>query len=228
MNKIILNDQSEIDIREGCGLTDIMVDIADYAALAGLAARLTPENLKTVQFAMVDDGEEAATMVTDTYHDMVLREPHFTVTATDGGLLEVIFGIREKTPEEQQQADVATAIAYLSDEQAATVKDLYPEWRPAGTYKTGDRRRYEDKLYKCLQDHHAQPSWNPADAQSLWAEILTDPGGEVLPWIQPESTNGYSKGDKVTHKGQTWESDIDNNVWEPGAQGTESLWHVVE
>ena len=28
-------------------------------------------------------------------------------------------------------------------------------------------------------------------------------------WEQPGSTNGYSKGDKVTHNGKTWESLVD-------------------
>ena len=32
------------------------------------------------------------------------------------------------------------------------------------------------------------------------------------------------KGDRVTHKGKTWESTIDNNVWEPGAAGTGGVW----
>ena len=27
------------------------------------------------------------------------------------------------------------------------------------------------------------------------------------------------KGDKVKHNGKTWESDIDNNVWEPSVYG---------
>ncbi len=51
-----------------------------------------------------------------------------------------------------------------------------------------------------------------------FAEVLTDPD-RILPWKQPDSTNPYAKGDKVTHKGFTWISDIDGNVWEPGAYG---------
>ena len=219
MNKIILKDGSEIQIHDGASISSIVTDIESYNALGTLAAKLTPGNLTTVQFAQ-ESGE-----VTGEYTDMMLTGGSLAVSV-GGDQITVTFGLRDRTPEERQQADVATAIAYLSDEQAATVKDLYPEWLPDGDYKTGDRVRYEDKFYKCLSDHTAQPSWNPADAPSLWTEILTRPG-EILPWKQPDSTNGYHKGDKVTHKGQTWESDIDNNVWEPGAVGTESLWHVV-
>jgi hypothetical protein len=35
------------------------------------------------------------------------------------------------------------------------------------------------------------------------------------------------KNDKVRHNGLIYESLVDNNVWEPGTVGTESLWAVV-
>lgn len=226
MNKLILRDGSEITIHEGMALPEIVVDVSDYAELEELSGKLTPENLRVVKFS--DGGS-----ILSTHTGMTMLSPRFRVDNADDGSLAVMFGIRALTEEELQldalerkQNDIATAIAYLSDEQAATVKELYPVWKDNSTYKTGDRVQYEDKLYKCLSEHAAQPSWNPADAPSLWTEILTRPG-EILPWKQPDSTNGYHKGDKVTHKGQTWESDIDNNVWEPGAVGTEALWHVV-
>lgn len=39
----------------------------------------------------------------------------------------------------------------------------------------------------------------------------------------------YQKGAVVTHKDQLWESIYDGqNVWEPGAAGTESLWVIYE
>lgn len=63
----------------------------------------------------------------------------------------------------------------------------------------------------------------PTDAVSLWAKILI-PDPTVIPeWQQPESTNPYMKGDKVTHQGKTWQSTIDNNVWEPGIYGWETI-----
>ncbi len=85
------------------------------------------------------------------------------------------------------------------------------------------RVRYEETLYKCLGDHTAQPSWTPPDAPSLWVKVVTSDTGVPLPWQQPDNTNPYMKGDKVTHKGKTWVSAIDNNVWEPGVYG----WEVV-
>ena len=107
----------------------------------------------------------------------------------------------------------------LDDAEALEVKGIYPEWDSAATYAVGVKVLYEAVLYKCIQAHTAQESWNPVDASSLWAKVLI-PDPEVIPeWEQPESTNPYMKGDKVTHNGKTWVSDVDNNVWEPGVYG---------
>ena len=122
----------------------------------------------------------------------------------------------------REAMDVAMKI--LTDEQAVNAVAIYPQWKADGSHKKDDRVRYNNVLYKCLTAHTAQPSWTPTDAPSLWAKVLTSDTGAPLPWEQPESTNPYMKGDKVTHNGQTWVSTIDNNVWEPGVYG----WEVVE
>ena len=121
------------------------------------------------------------------------------------------------------------AAVSFTDEQALQVPDLYDKWSgDSMQYKMGVRVNYEGTLYKVLQDHTSQPDWTPDTAPSLFAKVLVaDP--EVIPeWEQPDSTNGYAKGDWVTHNGIIWESLVDNNVWEPGAVGTESLWKEVE
>ena len=115
----------------------------------------------------------------------------------------------------------------LTDEQAAPVPTLYREWESGVDYAVGERRQYNGALYRCLQAHTAQEAWNPADAPSLWAKVLI-PDPDVIPeWEQPDSTNPYMKGDKVTHNGKTWVSLVDNNTWEPGVIGTETLWSEV-
>lgn len=111
------------------------------------------------------------------------------------------------------------AIVTANDEAALTGKDLYPLWNETAIYKKDQRVRFNNVLYKCLQSHTAQATWTPTDAPSLWAKVLI-PDPEVIPeWEQPESTNPYMKGDKVKHKGKTWSSTVDNNVWEPGVYG---------
>lgn len=115
-----------------------------------------------------------------------------------------------------------------TDEQALNSIALYPEWKADVNYTVGQRVLYNSVLYKVLQAHTSQADWTPDVSHSLFAQILI-PDENVIPeWIQPDSTNPYMKGDKVTHNGITYESLIDNNVWEPGVIGTESLWVVVE
>lgn len=115
-----------------------------------------------------------------------------------------------------------------SDEEVIEVPFVLPAWQAAGVqYTAGERVQYEGKPYKCVQTHTSQADWTPEAAASLWSEILI-PDPEVIPdWVQPGSTNPYKKGDKVRHVGKVWESMIDNNVWEPGAVGTENLWAEV-
>ena len=119
------------------------------------------------------------------------------------------------------RAAMDAAAAALTDDEALTAAALYPAWSAQDTYDAGERVRFDGTLYKCLQPHAAQPDWTPTAAPSLWAKVLVSDTGEALPWEQPESTNPYMQGDKVTHGGKTWVSAIDNNVWEPGVYGWE-------
>ena len=106
-----------------------------------------------------------------------------------------------------------------TDETALAAPALYPAWRDGVAYTTGQRVRHDGTLYKILQDHTSQADWTPEAAPSLFAKVLI-PDPEVIPeWEQPDSTNPYAKGDKVTHNGKTWISGIDGNVWEPGVYG---------
>lgn len=110
-----------------------------------------------------------------------------------------------------------------TDEQALAAPALYPLWRSGVNYAAGIRVLYNGTLYKVLTAHTSQDDWTPDAAPSLFAKVLI-PDETVIPeWEQPDSTNPYSAGDKVTHNGKTWVSDIDNNVWKPGVYGWTEL-----
>ena len=126
----------------------------------------------------------------------------------------------------QLRAYIEKASASLDDTDALNAIELYPVWADDVSYVAGDRVRYDGVLYKCLQDHTAQVDWTPMAAPSIWAKVLI-PDPDVIPeWEQPDSTNGYSKGDKVKYNGAVYESLIDNNVWSPDAYP--AGWQVVE
>ena len=59
----------------------------------------------------------------------------------------------------------------LTDEQAATIPTLYPVWIVGEAVTEGDRRLYEDRLYKCLQPHTTQADWTPDKTPALWTVI---------------------------------------------------------
>ena len=107
----------------------------------------------------------------------------------------------------------------LDDTEALEAPTLFRQWRGEGEYQTGQRVRDEGILYRCLQGHASQPGWTPAAAPSLWARVLIEDPNTVPEWVQPDSTNPYSKGDRVLYQGKTWESTIDANVWVPGVYG---------
>ena len=107
----------------------------------------------------------------------------------------------------------------VDDNTALRMVEFYPEWTTDTDYATGFKVQYGGKLYKCLTAHASQADWTPDASPSLWAKVLI-PDPDVIPeWEQPDSTNPYMTGDKVTHNGKTWVSDVDNNVWEPGVYG---------
>lgn len=128
----------------------------------------------------------------------------------------------EDMAQAEQMAALKTLVQAvdLTDEQALAVKSFYPEWGTGVAYGVGDMALFDGALYKCLQGHTSRADLAPRAAVSLWAEVLAGQDGtEVGEWKQPESTNPYMKGDRVIHNGKTWESSIDNNVWEPGVYG---------
>lgn len=132
---------------------------------------------------------------------------------------------------------IEKAMAYLDDTDAIVATTLYPKWETLLTEEktftaeevaAGYRVQYKDVLYKVLQAHKIQANWTPDAAVSLFAKVLI-PNENVIPdWEQPESTNGYSIGDKVNYHGVVYESKVNNNTWVPGVTGTETVWMVVE
>ena len=114
--------------------------------------------------------------------------------------------------------------ASLPDDMASTVPDLFAPWRDGTAYATGDRVQYGGVLYKCLQPHTSQADWTPDKAVSIWVRT-DDPSIEWPAWRQPTGAqDAYMAGDKVSHVEKHWVSAVDNNVWEPGGLGTETLW----
>ena len=95
-------------------------------------------------------------------------------------------------------------------------------------YMIGDCCTENGKVWVSTIDNNVHaPSaypqgWRRADEPA--PEPQPEPQPEAQPWKQPTGGHdAYKKGDKVVHKGKTWVSTVDANVWEPGAYGWEEV-----
>ena len=224
--KIVFNDATEITVQQ-------VEPNGDYLRI--LTVGNTPEQLKVL---FTDSSRTSKMIVQERGQTIATYEGYTAFYRTEiytGQIYGVMMYKPEKTPEVQSamvQAAVAVAqiqAQSLTDEQALTVKHIYPTWNGNGvSYQKDYYLTHNEKLYKVLQAHTSQEDWAPDLAPSLFAEVLPGQGGTGTgEWAQPDSTNPYMTGDRVTHNGDTWESLKDNNVWEPGTQGTEALWQKV-
>ena len=122
---------------------------------------------------------------------------------------------KEKAYELREKIEEASVS--LDDEDALLAPELFAFWRPDTQYEVGDRRRYHDILYTCIQVHTSQSDWTPDITSALWKVTSLDEWPE---WIQPTGAHdAYHAGDKVSHNEKHWISDIDTNIWEPGVYG---------
>lgn len=110
----------------------------------------------------------------------------------------------------------------VDDETALNHIEAFPKWAVSKEYIIDDRVRYNEVLYKVLQNHTSQEDWTPDVAVSLFVRVSIEEWPE---WVQPAgSVDAYNKDDKVSHNGKHWISMVDANVWEPGVYG----WNEVE
>lgn len=111
-----------------------------------------------------------------------------------------------------------------TDEEALDNILAFPKWEVGREYVKDERIRYEDVLYKVLQNHTSQSDWTPDIAVSLYVRVSIEEWPE---WVQPQgSHDAYNKGDKVSHNEKHWESLIDANVYEP-TESVPTLWKEV-
>ena len=118
-----------------------------------------------------------------------------------------------------------------TDEQAFQMRYLYSDFDQDGhEYKKDDRFLWSEnnKFYKVLQNHTSQdsPDRMPDTAVSLYVEI-PDPSIEWPEWKQPTGAHdAYNTGDKASHNGKHYTSNINANTTEPGSD--DRWWTLVE
>ena len=117
------------------------------------------------------------------------------------------------------RAKIENLATTMTDEEGLQFVDLFVNWATATDYALGDRVKYNEILYKCVQAHTSQDDWTPDITPALWVVVSIEEWPE---WVQPiGAQDAYMTGDKVTHNEVHWISTVDSNVWEPGVYGWE-------
>ena len=149
----------------------------------------------------------------------------FGRTAMEG--LETVVLAEIDTGHILQEQETVNSITFVTLAESGSIDtvtaeehvELFASWVYPADYKTGNLRRYNGRLYKCIGDHTSQADWAPDVAVSLWVPT-SDPAEEYPAWSQPVGAHdAYNTGDKVSHNGKHWTSNVDSNVWKPGVYG---------
>lgn len=197
---------------DGSRINNVLFNYSDFLINSDVdAAYFTKDKLEKISF-YEDDLLLAGYFNADLVkYEKTIAQPNTTTTVSFVSQLEDV----------PDSALSYLAGLLLTDEQAAAAPFLFNEWDPNSvSYKAEvSKVTYNDLLYKCLQDHVSQASWNPADAVSLWVRI-DDPAIEWPEWRQPTGAHdAYPIGAKVSHNEKHWVSNTENNTWEPGVFG---------
>ena len=123
-----------------------------------------------------------------------------------------------------------TMASTMTKEQLFSVRYLYPQWEELVGKKITKEETpyimYGDIFYMVNSTHLVQAEWPPGEGTESIYSLVAEPG-TVAPWVQPLGAHdaynrhgsGLPKSDPVTHKGSTWNSELDGNIWEPGVYG---------
>lgn len=170
MSKIIFNDASSIPVQK-------VTPGGGYLKILTLESPETlrqyfSDPLKTRKLTVQERGQTIAEY--EGYTQL------YQIAWAPGNIYTVVMYKQETLPEIQsavQQAAVLVAqiqAQSLPDEQAATVKAIYPAYDPNGVqYPVDFKVLQDDVLYKCLQEHMSQENWAPGIAPSIWVAVDT-------------------------------------------------------
>ena len=193
MDKLILSDNTEIEILDGASIHCITVAVNNFTDYEILTKRLTRENLKNIKIKTDD-------LIIGAYTNMALTEPNYKVTQMNG-YLEICFGLEEVIDEFSITEEMKLAATYLTDKQALTVKNLYTDWGDDAvgySYSLDNpydaRRKYNNRLWKLKKAHKKQVDWYPGADPTLWMEIIEGHEGtkdDPIPVPDSVTTSGF-------------------------------------
>jgi len=106
----------------------------------------------------------------------------------------------------------------LTEEELRNVLGKYLSYEVDKAYSSGNKFVYRSKLYKVVQSHTSQVSWQPDLTPALYTEVM--PEAVIGPWRQPLGAHdAYRIGDRVTFNSQVYVCTSDYNVYAPDVTG---------
>ena len=170
MSKIIFNDASSIPVQK-------------VTPGGGYLKILTLESPETLRQYFSDPLKTRKMVVQERGQTIAEYEGYtqlYEIAWSPGNIYTVVMYKQETLPEAQAEVQaVAVLVAQiqaqsLPDEQAVTVKAIYPAWSPDSVqYEVDYKVLHEDILYKCISAHTSQADWEPGVAPSLWTAVET-------------------------------------------------------
>jgi hypothetical protein len=173
----------------------------------------------------IGENQRRGGLIYDESNDVFTYEViDFTGEEIEARILSQAEGKREEIIQNKVKEDQIAFFQTLEPEDALANKEVYPVWsnelpfvEVPHKYLTVEEN--ELVLWEVVQPHAPIDfAFRPSELPALWKRVaLPD---QILPWVQPlGSFDAYQTGDQVTRNGFTWESTVDNNIWEPGVFG---------
>lgn len=126
----------------------------------------------------------------------------------------------------QLRALIEQAVTSLSDADASKGVELFPGLKGGGSLvSNGTRIMFDGKLYRAAVDLWDTEDNNPANAPTLWEELLYREGYRIIPETITVGL-AFSAGEIGWWGDTLYRSKVDNNVYTPDQYAAN--WEVVE
>lgn len=109
----------------------------------------------------------------------------------------------------------------LSDNDALLNSFIFPDWVNGQTYTKDEKVKYQNNLYKVLQNHTANLNLLPNEATGFYSKLKL-PANLAPEWEQ----KNYDLGDRVKYGSHIFESLINNNSWSP--EIFPNAWELIQ
>lgn len=132
-----------------------------------------------------------------------LTEEEMTSMKAQAAAMEEDERTRPLTAEEVTGMLIAAQINTLAvdDSMALRMTEFYPEWAEGTAYTAGFRVQKDSRLWRCIQAHTAQVSWEPENAPALWTEVCEAHAGTADDPIPYSGNMALESGKYYTQDG---------------------------